>query len=674
MEPKRRQLLIWFAALLVAVFAAYSNHFENAFHFDDAHTVVDNPAIRDLANLSGFFGDARSFSAAPEHQTYRPLVTASLALDYAMGRSLDPFWFHVSTFFWFVVQLVLMYFLYMYVLESTLPDPQNPCVACLAVAIYGLHPVSAETVNYVIQRADLYATLGIVAGVVVYAWKPSSRRYGLYLLPALAGMLAKPSALMFAPILLAYIFLVEHKGKQPVSSIRSAIPAFVLAGGFWYFQKVMTPASVVYTKLSWIDYWSTQPYVTLLYVRSFFLPFYLKVDTDLQAFHSIWNPRALAGIAFCALLIAAAFVTARRAPWRPVSFGLWWFLIGLIPTALQPLQEVENDHRMFLPFVGLSFAVTFTVARGVRDFAEKRRQGLAVATLAMLSALCWGTYQRNSVWHTEETLWRDAIAKSPNNSRAHFTLAIALSKSEGRLSEAISEYQAALRIRPDYTEVHNNLAVALTAVPGRIPEAIAEYETALQISPNSAELHNNLGAVLATLPGRQSEAISHYQAALRIKPDFIEAHYNLGTALSKSPDRLQEAATHFEIVSRLKPDYKTVEFTLADVLSTIPDRLADAVSHYEVALSINPSFAEAHNNLANVLARMPSRASDAIAHYDAAIRLRPGFMEAHYNLGVLLANIPGRLPDAVAHLETAEQIQPSPMIQRLVAQLRARNP
>ena len=44
----------------------------------------------------------------------------------------------------------------------------------------------AETVNYVIQRAEVQSTLGVVAGIVVYACFPISRKYCLYLLPTAA--------------------------------------------------------------------------------------------------------------------------------------------------------------------------------------------------------------------------------------------------------------------------------------------------------------------------------------------------------------------------------------------------------------------------------------------------------------------------------------------------------
>jgi hypothetical protein len=97
----------WLSVLLgaVAIFAAYSNHFQNSFHFDDSHTVVDNVFIRDLHNIPRFFTDATTFSTLPANRTWRPIVSLSLALDYRLGGGAKPLWFHISTFFWFLLQL-----------------------------------------------------------------------------------------------------------------------------------------------------------------------------------------------------------------------------------------------------------------------------------------------------------------------------------------------------------------------------------------------------------------------------------------------------------------------------------------------------------------------------------------------------------------------------------------
>jgi len=188
-------------ALLLAVLAAYSNHFHNDFHFDDAHSITGNLFLEDLRNVPRFFVDPMLSSTLPDHAMYRPLVTASLALDYRLGHGYQPFWFHLSTFLWFLVLLVLMFFLFRRL--------TNPWTALAATACYGLHPANAETVNYIIQRADLYSTLGVVASLLCFMAWPRQRRWGWYLIPAVAADLSKAPALIFPLILLAYVWLFE---------------------------------------------------------------------------------------------------------------------------------------------------------------------------------------------------------------------------------------------------------------------------------------------------------------------------------------------------------------------------------------------------------------------------------------------------------------------------------
>src|SRR2546425_9539683 len=99
--------------LLIALVAAYANHFQNSFHFDDAHTIVTNAAIRDLRNIPVFFRDATTFSSLPSNQSYRPLVSTLLAIDYSLGHGLQPFWFHLSIFvLFFALTLLLAFVIY----------------------------------------------------------------------------------------------------------------------------------------------------------------------------------------------------------------------------------------------------------------------------------------------------------------------------------------------------------------------------------------------------------------------------------------------------------------------------------------------------------------------------------------------------------------------------------
>ena len=78
------------AGILLVVGITYRNHFGNTFHFDDGHTIVRNPWIRDIHNIPRFFLDSRTFSILPPNRSYRPLLTTSLAIDYWLGNGLAP--------------------------------------------------------------------------------------------------------------------------------------------------------------------------------------------------------------------------------------------------------------------------------------------------------------------------------------------------------------------------------------------------------------------------------------------------------------------------------------------------------------------------------------------------------------------------------------------------------
>jgi len=96
------------ALLVVGILSAYANHFHNSFHFDDGHAIINNASIRDLRNIPLFFRDATTFSALPSNQSYRPLVSTLVAVDYQLGQGLQPLWFHVSSFALFIALTLLL--------------------------------------------------------------------------------------------------------------------------------------------------------------------------------------------------------------------------------------------------------------------------------------------------------------------------------------------------------------------------------------------------------------------------------------------------------------------------------------------------------------------------------------------------------------------------------------
>ena len=62
MKGQGKEILLAGIGFLVVLFAAYYNHFDNGFYFDDGHTIVDNEYIRDLGNWKMFWTDSRTSS------------------------------------------------------------------------------------------------------------------------------------------------------------------------------------------------------------------------------------------------------------------------------------------------------------------------------------------------------------------------------------------------------------------------------------------------------------------------------------------------------------------------------------------------------------------------------------------------------------------------------------
>src|SRR3984893_9596505 len=359
------------ALLLIAILAAYANHFHNSFHFDDAHTIENNASIRELRNIPQFFRDATTFSSLPSNQSYRPPVSTLLAIDYRLGGGLQPFWFHLSIFALFAALTLLLAFVVHRMLDQAASSTRNRWIALIAVAWYGLHPANADTVNYIIASSELVSTLGVIASFAVYFAFPRLRRSCLYIVPAAIAILAKPTAAIFAVLFAIYCLLFPDETIRGRTRLRSPrrptawqaearlqrigeiIGPFLICAAMLLLVQHMTPHSWIAGAANKRNYLLTQPYVALLYLKTFFWPAGLSADYDLNPFATTDDPRFWTGFAFLVLFVTAAIATAVFKNTSVIGFCLLWFLIAFLSTSLLPLAEVMNDHRTFLPYVGL---------------------------------------------------------------------------------------------------------------------------------------------------------------------------------------------------------------------------------------------------------------------------------------------------------------------------------
>jgi len=205
-------------------------------------------------------------------------------------------------------------------------------------------------------------------------------------------------------------------------------------------------------------------------------------------------------------------------------------------------------------------------------------------------------------------------------------------KNQGRVADAIAEYERALWLVPDYAEAHSNLGFVLKS-EGKLPEAVAHYEQAVRLKPDLAEAHNNLGVAFEQM-GRFQEAIACYERALQLKASSVEAQYNLGLVLWET-DKPEDAIKHWQEAVRLRPDFAQAHSSLGVALARL-GRWPEAIEQDEQALRLRPDSAVAFYEL-GVALEQSGRVQEAMENYEQALRLKPDFAEAQSRLAQLRA-------------------------------------
>ncbi|MEP6699488.1 MAG: hypothetical protein ABJB09_07140, partial [Verrucomicrobiota bacterium] len=532
------------ALLLVAILAAYSNHFHNAFHLDDGHTVVNNASIRELRNIPLFFSDATTFSTLPSNQSYRPLVSTLLAIDYRLARGLEPFWFHVSIFALLIALTLLLALVLRHLLEKDTASSGYRWIAFAAAASYALHPANADAINYIIVSAEVMAALGVIAAFALYFAFPQSRRHFLYVLPAAIAILAKPTAAIF-PVLFAlfrFCFPDETRKSPARPQFAELVPPFVICGTALWFVQHMMPSTWTSGAASAGNYLITQPYVALLYFKTFFWPIGISADYDLTPIATLSDVRFWIGFAFALFIGAAAITAVRFKKTRLIGFGLLWFLIALLPTSLFPLAEVMNDYRTFLPYIGLVIAIAGAAALLVAHLKRQRSwANIAVvgAVALLLCASAYFTFQRNKVWKTEETLWRDVVFKNPRNGRGLMSYGITL-VNNGDFVGAIDYLHRAQQFTPRYSVLVINLAIAENAI-GQSAAAEQHFKEALALAPLAPDSYTYYARYLLQ-HARAEEARYFLHTALKLSPADLTARELLRQAGLVPPTQEQGVA------------------------------------------------------------------------------------------------------------------------------------
>ncbi len=652
-HAERRWVIAAAVLALPLILGVYANGLRGPFQFDDRHAIVENPALRGSVD-SAWWG-ANAWTIGAGH--YRPLTFVTYAINLRLG-GLDPFGFHLfNVILHWAASATLIWLLWLLCQRST--------PAIVGGLLFAVTPANSEAVNYVAARSSLLVGLwsaASVAAFVLFRRAQADDRRGIALLAGVGALVALGLGLASKEIAVTVpiVWICYDIGwSRALSRKNLLLPYAVVAvlgigyfstTGYYHTLWAVLSGAPSGDRNVWVNLWS-QLAAFPLHVAVFVWPFSLTVLHDVPILDSPWRPAVFAGAAFALAVFAVSVYWLVKAPdvRKPAGFLLLWWIVSLLPATVYPLHVLFQEHRDYLPWMGLA-GVIGLAAGAMWDRMASRSftwWALVGGGLIIVAVCSFMTVKRNAVWADTLRLWTDAVTQSP----AHPVVRVNLGNEylrRGDGDRALAEYREAIRLQPDYGLAHHNVGL-LHAGRGEYAQARAAFEQAAALTPDAAEPLAELGAVYEILgdTALAQDALTRAATALARRPHPPAARLSVADALAKS-GRWMEAGAHYQAVltqEQDQPSFLSAKAYLGlGYMAERAGRPEEALVAYGRALEIDPQLNDALFNSANVLLAA-GRYPEATGAYKRLLANAPGFFQARFNLGRLYER-EGRLSEA----------------------------
>ncbi|MEE3233036.1 MAG: tetratricopeptide repeat protein [Candidatus Latescibacterota bacterium] len=560
-----RSLMVLY--FFVSIFI-YANTLNNPFHFDDFHSIVENPHLRALNNIPVFFVDTQTFSVEQGGKMFRPLLLVSYAINFAI---------HGSEVWGYRIFNILLHFSCVVGLfHLAVKMGAGKRMASLMGWLLLINPLVAEPINYISSRSDLFVSSFIIWSISSLLLRDS--RYALGIILFAFGFLVKSMAIVMPPLLL----LCERSANVWNYIIRKRFLTISLSVVVLLYLLIIYENSFLGESVDKIPRGLVEQIFTHLKAQVYMawlcvMPVHLTVDHP-------FNPASkeiTEAIFLSILLIGSISIFAIRAHSHWLSVGWIWQIIALLPYAFIPLNLIVTERRMYLAVVGFSITMSWVFTRW-----KNRNSRASYGFYGLLILWIGISLSRSNVWANDISLWSEAVNYNPKNPRALINLGLAYERDgsysaaqkhileglsldpkiangwlhlgnlqfkDGKYSDAEDSYLRALSVQPGLAGGYYNIGNILLG-RGEIVTAEEFYIRALEINPYLALAHNNLGQIHESR-GNSVEALRSYDRAIGGNPELPQPHYNRAVLLEKMGDynsALSEYSRAYKLMNALK--------------------------------------------------------------------------------------------------------------------------
>jgi hypothetical protein len=549
--------------LIGIVCLVYSASFGGVFVLDDWY--LQNFGS-DWPTWGAFWNDARQ------------LVDLSFVANQRFG-GLDPWGYHVVNLLIHLTCVLSVFSIGLWVTRRMSLDPSDArgggdsgrltiWPAWWIAVLWGVHPLTTESVTYIIQRYESAAVMFMLLTLRCWCGILDGKRWAILGVFAFAwgAVLSKQISISLPFLLLAwdYFFRRVNSDTEATQTGLPQVPStarirwigfagvlsawlFLIRGLSSYLQSLLPVQSASTDTVAShyddygpgaIQYLQTQSVVIFHYLKLVVFPKDLRLDYGWPIETDPWRyvpAMLLLGVIGCV--------------------GFWLFLkrriIGLLVVltflTLAPRSSFASspdmvfEHRMHFPLV---FIIALIVLVGIWIYRRLETKSWFVPTVACCVLFLWGlrTHQRNLNYHSPVRFWSSNFELQPNNPRVAHNLAMAYAvRADWVTAREFAE--RAIRLHPEFANYHLGLG-DIQREQGDLEAALRSFSHALKWSPEHPEALQRRGYLLEVL-GRPEAAKRDYRLA--VESDNPEALFNLARLLEQE-NELGEA---LELCERL---------------------------------------------------------------------------------------------------------------------------
>ncbi len=474
-------------------------------------------------------------------------------------------------------------------------------------------------------------TFFILLGFILYVKKKYLLTFFMYML----ALLSKETALCLPLIFISYEFIYNINNKIPLkkwfkrnyllyAGLTIATTAYLL-----YKMTVFSPTPTRILR----SYYSNiliQSIVTFLYLKLFLFPFSLNIDHYIPSLNSFTFSLYLISIVGVVTLIIFLFISIKKHPL--ISFGLSWFLIGMLPKFYARLHFVSMEHHFYLPSIGIYIILLVFLDR---IYSRHKRYiiyigGGIIILFSLLAAI------RNYEYNNRLLFWMVSQKRNPYSATIRNNLGVEYLKNNS-FTLAEKEFKKALK----FSKTIENKVNAKTNLANiylnnkEYKNAEKEIKSALSLTkvPAMGE-YQTLGVVYLKM-GKEKEAIKAWEKEIEFYPTSCETYLNLGILHFKK-ENFKKAKEYFKKAIFYNPNHYAGYFGLAQILEK-ENKPEEAMKMYKKTISINPRDYASHYFLGALYAKNGD--GRALYEFKKAIELNPRFAIAHNDLAVAYASM-----------------------------------